>query len=71
VKKSVNPFPVTARDEVFPTDPKSEPTRDEVNAHPEGLLQFMERTRRYYRLTHKTRQLRYARGLDSHPEDMA
>ena len=64
-------FPVTATDEVKPSDPKDEPTREWINAHPEGLIARMERTRRYFRLTHSTRKHRYARGLDSKPEDMA
>ena len=64
-------FPVTATDEVTPSDPKDEPTREWVNAHPEGLKERIERTRRYFRLTHYRRKLAYARGLDSKPEEMA
>jgi hypothetical protein len=62
---------VTARDDVQPLDPKSEPTRGQVNARDPTLGEFMERTRRYFRLTHRTRKLHYARGLDSSPEDFA
>lgn len=64
-------FPVTATDEVLPTHPKDEPTREEVNAHPEGLIARMERTRRYFRLTHRRPSHRYAQGLDSKPHEMA
>lgn len=64
-------FPVTARDEVQPSDPKLEPTREQVALNPEGLLARMERTRRYFRLTHMSRKVVYAKGLDSRPEDFA
>ena len=64
-------FPVTAADQVHPSDPRDEPTRDEVNAHPENQMQRMDRTRRYFRLCRRPRPQRYARGLDSNPEDFA
>lgn len=68
---SRNPFPVTARDDLQPSDPKAEPTRDEVNRHPESEPQMMERTRRYFRLVRRSQKRQYARGLDSKPEDFA
>lgn len=64
-------FPVTATDKVVPSHPADEPSREEVNRRPEGLLARMQRTRRYFRLTHMTRKLVYARGLDSRPDDFA
>lgn len=66
-----NPFPVTAKDNLQPGDPKAEPTREQLASNPEGMPQFIERTRRYFRLTHRPRKLVYARGLDSKPEDFA
>lgn len=66
-----NAFPVTATDDPQPGDPKLEPTREQVNRNPEGLPQFIERTRRYFRLTNRPRKLHYARGLDSKPDDFA
>jgi hypothetical protein len=48
-------FPHTATDEVRPTSPRDEPTRAEVNAHPENLAQRMQRTRRYFRLMRRGR----------------
>lgn len=67
----MTPFPVTATDRVVPSDPKEEPTREWVNAHPEGLIARVERTRRYFRLAHRQLQRPYAAGLDSGPEDFA
>lgn len=64
-------FPVTATDEVVPSHPKDEPTREEVNRNPEDLVMRILRTRRYFRLTHAGPKVRYATGLDSKPEDMA
>lgn len=75
--KPNNPFPVTAKDEPQLIDPATEPTREEANRMaPDlrtqaGTIAFMERTRRYYRLTHRSHQMQYARGLDSKPEDFA
>jgi hypothetical protein len=71
MRKPLNPFPLTVRDEVMPSDPKEERTRAEVNAHPEDLRMRILRTRRYFRLTHRSVQLKYARGLDSDPADFA
>lgn len=66
------PFPVTARDEVKPGDPKAEPTRAELAARGgETLVERIERTRRYFRLTRQKRKTKYARGLDSKPNDFA
>lgn len=64
-------FPVTADDDPVPSHPKDEPTREEVNAHPEDLTARVLRTRRYFRLVRRSGQQRYATGLDSKPEDMA
>ena len=64
-------FPVTAKDEVYPTHPKDEPTREEVNKRDVDTTTFMLRTRRYFRITHQDRQLHYAKGLDTNPKDMA
>lgn len=64
-------FPVTAKDEVQPGDPKAERSRAEISKNPEGLIDRMLRTRRYFRLTHMNRKLTYARGLDSKPDDFA
>lgn len=62
------PFPLTARDEVLPTDPRDEPLRPvPAPTYPE----FIDRTRRYFRLTHKGAKLHYARGLDSKSGDFA
>lgn len=66
-----NPFPITARDDVQPLDPKSELNRAEINARDPTVAEFMERTRRYFRLTHRRRDVHYARGLDSKPDDFA
>lgn len=62
-----NPFPVTARD-----TPERIPL-DEIPPHgiPESFAEFMTRTRRYFRLTHRSTKLHYARGLESKPEDYA
>lgn len=64
-------FPVTADDEPVPSHPKDEPTREEVNRHPEDLVARVLRTRRYFRLARKAGQRRYAVGMESKPEDMA
>ena len=67
-------FPLTATDQVEPSPASSEPTREWVNAHPEGFERFMARTRRYFRLTHRIGNTRYARmggppgGLDTEPD---
>lgn len=66
-----NPFPLTLGDDPKPGDPAKEPTREEVNANPEGLIARIERTRRYFRLCRRAGPLKYARGLDSKPEEMA
>lgn len=66
-----NQFPLTATDEVEPTHPKDEPTREEVNRTAVTPEAFMQRTRRYFRFTRKAPKLCYARGLDSKPEDFA
>lgn len=66
-----NPFPVTAHDEPQLIDPNSEPSREETNQRAFDVAEFMMRTRRYYRLTHRAPKLQYARGLDSKPEDFA
>lgn len=65
------PFPVTATDKVAPSDPALEPTRDEVARNPEDLVARMQRTPRYFRLTHQAKRLPYAKGLDTAPEDFA
>lgn len=63
-----NPFPLT-RDmsDVKPVHP------EEVPPHgiPESFAEFLERTRRYRYLTQPRQTARYARGLDSKPEDFA
>ena len=74
VKRGViphNPFPVTLFDEPQLIDPATEPTREEANRRGFDQAEFMERTRRYYRLTHRSPKLHYARGLDSRQEDFA
>lgn len=49
------------------SDPKDEPPRtDTIN-----WGEFLERTRRYHKLTKQAQRLHYARGLDTKPEDMA
>lgn len=64
-------FPVTAKDDVQPSDPALEPSRAEVNAHPEGLIARIERTRRYFRLSRRAPASKYAKGLDSKLDDFA
>lgn len=64
-------FPVTLDDEPKPGDPAKEPTREQVNANPEGLIARIERTRRYFRLCRRSPATKYARGLDSKPSDFA
>ena len=64
-------FPVTATDKVTPGDPKDEPTREWVMAHPEGLIERVLRTRRYFRLLHQNDRPEYAQGLDTEPTDFA
>lgn len=66
-----NAFPVTATDTVEPSHPADEPTREWVNAHPENLVQRVERTRRYFRLCQQTQRTRFADGMDTLPQDMA
>jgi hypothetical protein len=52
----------------LPVHPKQEPARGE----PFDWAAFMERTRRYFRLTHQPQSdAQYARGLDSKREDFA
>lgn len=64
-------FPVTLDDDPKPGDPAKEPTREEVNANPEGLIARIQRTRRYFRLSRRAGPAKYARGLDSKPDDFA
>jgi len=64
-------FPLNPPDEVKPSHPADEPTREEVNQHPEDLTQRILRTRRYFRLCRLSQTFRYARGLDTDPRDMA
>lgn len=52
-----------------PGDPKDEPLRKDVK--PPTYGEFLQRTRRYHKLTKRTTQLHYARGLDTKPEDLA
>lgn len=69
--KPRNPFPVTARDEPVPIDPADEPTRAETAKNGVTVKEFMERSRRYFRLTHRGNKLQYARGLETKPKDFA
>lgn len=55
-------------DDVQPSDPKDEPTRP---VQPQTFGEFLKRTRRYHKLTRRAFKLRYAKGLDSKPEEMA
>lgn len=64
-------FPVTPQEPVRPSDPKDEPTREYVNAHPEDLTMRVLRARRYFRLMRAAPKTRFAIGLDSLPEDFA
>lgn len=64
-------FPLNPPDEVRPSDPRMEPTRAEVNANPEDLTMRMLRTRRYFRLTRRSVELKYARGMETEQKDMA
>lgn len=59
------------RDQPELIDPKDEPTRQELIDRPTDWSEFLERTRRYHKLTHGTTKLHYARGLDSKPGDFA
>ena len=64
-------FPLTATDEVVPSDPKSEPTREYYALHPEELGRRILRTRRYFRLIRRKTEMRYAKGLESTLDDFA
>lgn len=64
-------FPITPQEPVKPSDPKDEPTREYVNAHPENLTMRVLRARRYFRLTRAAPAKRFAIGLDSTPDDFA
>lgn len=64
-------FPLNPPDVVKPSHPADEPTREWVNAHPEGLTERIIRARRYFRLCRMSQSYKYAKGLDSHPNDMA
>lgn len=64
-------FPVTDRKEPERADPAKEPTREWVNAHPEGLTERILRARRYFRLVRQKAELRYAEGLWTDPDDLA
>ena len=52
-------------------DPKSEPTRADMKGREYTFAEFLERTRRVQRVTSRKSSQRYARGLDSKPEDFA
>lgn len=64
-------FPVTDRNEPRPTDPANEPTREYVNAHPEGLTERILRARRYFRFCRRAPPQQYARGLETDQDDFA
>lgn len=69
-----NPFPVTLRGKIERIHPEEERERAKERYDlrtQEGTRKFMERTRRYYRLTHLEPTTQYAKGLDSKPEDFA
>jgi len=52
-------------------DPAKEPTREELRHMPEIPPDFLERTRRYRRLTQGLKRTEFAQGLDSDPKDFA
>ena len=64
-------FPLNPPDQVAPSPPAAEPTREWLRDHPEDPVRQLARTRRYFRLTHQQTTLHYARGLDTHPDDFA
>lgn len=68
ILRRANGFPVTTQDPVAPSDPRDEKSREYWNAHPEGLQQRIERTRRYFRLVNRAKPARFAEGLEYHLE---
>ena len=64
-------FPASDPTEPKPSDPKAEPTREQLLKRPEAAAEQMQRTRRYFRLTRHKQPKHYARGLWSDPNDFA
>jgi hypothetical protein len=57
-------FPVVDQQPVHPTDPKEERSRADIDAHPEGPVEQLERTRRYVRLANRQARSRVALGSE-------
>jgi hypothetical protein len=70
--KPHNPFPLNPEGEVSPLTPEEDQElRQRALREGVSYAQFLERARRYWRLTRRRTGARYARGLDSNPEDFA